>query len=116
MRGRLLRGILLSLLLALGLCLAPLGGSNALYLQPMTAANLTNAAHHQEQDSSSGKPVCALVRCECHACPHLAVTAPSKSAVRSDLRSRWPQDDSVVVGVILEVMPPPPRTADVEMD
>ncbi|MFG1437564.1 hypothetical protein, partial [Xanthobacter sediminis] len=69
--SRLLRLALLRLLLAVGVCLAPLGIGDGLYAQPVAGASLTDSAHHEERDSSSGQPVCALVRCECHACPHL---------------------------------------------
>ncbi len=110
----LLRRVLLSLLLVLGLCVAPLGGGGP-YAQPVAAASLTDAAHHEERDSSSGQPVCALVRCECHACPHLAVPAPSSWPIRWDPRGTWSRGDRIVTGVAPEVEPPPPRTANVEM-
>ncbi|MFG1418968.1 hypothetical protein V5F38_12750 [Xanthobacter sp. V0B-10] len=115
--SRLLRLVLLRLLLVAGLCLAPLGAGDGLYAyaQPAAAVSLTDAAHHEERDSSSGQPICALVRCECHACPHLAVMVPPSWPIRWDVRGRWLSADRVAAGVAPEVEPPPPRATNVEM-
>lgn len=113
--NRLVRLFVLRLLLAVGLCLAPLAGSDALYAQSSATESLTNAAHHQERDSSSEHPICALVRCECHACPHLAVTTPSNWAIGPDLTATLLRNDPNVTGAVPEVEPPPPRTSNIDM-
>lgn len=111
---RTFRHILLRLMLVIGLALAPFSASTGAEGLAMGVAALSDAAHHGPQDPADGQPPCALVRCECHACPHLLAPIPSAERARDDARGIWGDRTDRKDGIEPKIEPPPPRSTNVE--
>ncbi|MFG1478700.1 hypothetical protein V5F53_08525 [Xanthobacter sp. V4C-4] len=108
-----MRRLLLRLLLAIGLCLAGLGGGG--FSLPAAAASLVDGAHHGPQDGGTGHGACARSRCECDGCPHLAAPRLFRWALPLQRGRRWPPEARTAWGAGPEVEDPPPRSPRVEM-
>lgn len=109
-----MRRLVLRLLLVIGLCLTALAGGGGLVVPSVSAASLADATHHPPEDAPSGQPPCALVRCECHACPHLAAPRPAGWALPLDRPGPWRDKSHARKGDGPQVELPPPRTPIVE--
>lgn len=106
-----MRGLLLSL--ALIVTLGVPGYSWSARVTSLSVVTLTDKTHHQ-RDEDTRQPACAVVRCECHACPHVSPFAEGASSAPPSWRASKQWANETGGGYAPDVDVPPPRRMNVE--